>query len=413
LVHAVTGVLGGAMWAVRLPAFLAGLLLIPVTFAWGRRCAGTAVGLLAAALVAVATPLVEYSTNARGYTLLCLLTVTMFLTARPALRGRTRLAPLGFVASAGFGLFTVPAMVFPILGCLLWLLVVERAAWRRLVLLGGLAAGLATVCYLPILATLGPKGLIGNEYVAPLTLAEWLAGGAELGRWIVQFWFGSRATTALVFVGLAVLGAWRLARRRPAALGPVLGLLVALLGLAVAMRRWPPPRVCLFLVPFLAVWVAAGCLAGPRGWSRWLAALAVVACQVWLLSQGDLLAANRETGTLPAAAAICDFLEPRFGATDRLLLQGPSDGPLLYHLHRRGLPNQWLLRPPEQAEQLWVLVNEDHGQTLEAVLAINQLALREGVTSLREVARCGGAVILQTVMGELQRLPANPGEAPA
>lgn len=411
LVHLSTTVFGGAIWAVRLPAFLVGLLLIPLTFVWGRRCAGTTVGLLAAALVAVATPLVEYSTNARGYTLVCLFSLVMFLTARAALRGRNRVVALGFVASAGLGLYTVPTMAFPFLGCLLWLIVTEFAAWRRLALLVALAGIWAAVCYLPILATVGPKGLLGNEYVAPLTLGDWVAAGGHLAQETVRFWYGGRWWVAVVALVLAVAGGCRLARRR-LGLATGIALFVVLVGLAVVMRRWPPPRVCIHLVPFLAVWVAAGLSLLPRR-SSWLAGAILVGAQAWLLFAGDLRLADRETGTLPAGTAICDWLEPRFGETDRLLLQGPADGSMLYHLYRRGLPNAWLLRPPETAERLWILVNEEGGQTLASVLAVNQLSLRPGASLPREVARCGGAVILETVMDALERLPPSPGKTPA
>ena len=54
-------------WALRLPAFIAGVAIVPLTWAVGRRFASPAVGLLGAALAAGSTSLMLYSTNARGY----------------------------------------------------------------------------------------------------------------------------------------------------------------------------------------------------------------------------------------------------------------------------------------------------------------------------------------------------------
>src|SRR5919206_3699501 len=69
LVHLTSGLLGSEPWVLRLPALLAGILLVPATYALGGLLGSRAVGLLAASLVAASSYLIEYSTNARGYTL--------------------------------------------------------------------------------------------------------------------------------------------------------------------------------------------------------------------------------------------------------------------------------------------------------------------------------------------------------
>lgn len=51
-------------WSARLPSAIAGALLVPLAFVFGRRLGGTAGGLAAALLVAVADPLVEWSQQA-------------------------------------------------------------------------------------------------------------------------------------------------------------------------------------------------------------------------------------------------------------------------------------------------------------------------------------------------------------
>lgn len=412
LVYGVTRILGGAMWAVRLPALLAGLLLIPATFFWGRRCAGGGVGLLAAALVAVSVPLIEYSTNARGYTLLCLFAVTMFLAARPALAGRNRMPTLAFVVSAGLGLYTVPVMAFPFLGCLLWLLATNPAAWRRLVFLGAAAAVLAMLCYVPVLGTSGPASLLGNEYVVPVSLREWLAGGPALGRGIVHFWFGDQAVAAWLAVGLVLLGGGCLARRRPAAVLPVLALLAAFLVMVVAMRRWPPPRVCIYLVPFLAVCAAAGIMALPKNWARVAAAL-LVAAQLGLLTPSGLALAEMETGVFPEAEWVAALLEKEVVAADRVLFQGPADWPLFYYLQRKGMPNELMTRPLEEAGRCWILIHRLHGQTLDSVLMVNEVELRTDARPPRLVAVYGNSVIMQVMSSDLVRIPPTPKKSSA
>jgi len=60
-------------WALRLPAALAGIAIVPLTWAVGRRFADRDSALLGAALAAASTPLILYSTNARGYSLVVML----------------------------------------------------------------------------------------------------------------------------------------------------------------------------------------------------------------------------------------------------------------------------------------------------------------------------------------------------
>ena len=79
---------GNEVWAIRLPALVAGIALVPATFAFARVLYGRAAGLLAAAFVAASSTLVEYSTNARGYTLVALATVLVFIAAARALEQR-------------------------------------------------------------------------------------------------------------------------------------------------------------------------------------------------------------------------------------------------------------------------------------------------------------------------------------
>ena len=97
LIHVATVVLGNEPWVVRLGALAAGLGLIPAIYALTRRLCGPPEGLLAAALVAASEPLIDYSTNARGYTLVALVTVLAGGDGRADPRGRPGREGMGLV----------------------------------------------------------------------------------------------------------------------------------------------------------------------------------------------------------------------------------------------------------------------------------------------------------------------------
>ena len=102
------GLAGSSEFSLRFPSVVAGVLLIPVVYAIGRRLFGRAVGLLAALLTALNPFLIWYSQEARMYALAVLLAtagVLCFLLAisRPPPR---HLAWLGLGLAALAGLYT-------------------------------------------------------------------------------------------------------------------------------------------------------------------------------------------------------------------------------------------------------------------------------------------------------------------
>jgi hypothetical protein len=64
LVHTAFVLLGNKPYILRLPALLAGLALIPVSYLFGAIVSCRATGLMTAAVVTLSAPLVEYSVNA-------------------------------------------------------------------------------------------------------------------------------------------------------------------------------------------------------------------------------------------------------------------------------------------------------------------------------------------------------------
>src|ERR1043166_9594080 len=76
-----TGVFGPWLWALRLPAFIAGVLSVPATFAAFRPLYGSRAALVAAGLVATCSEMVEYGANARGYSLVTLAFLLLVILA--------------------------------------------------------------------------------------------------------------------------------------------------------------------------------------------------------------------------------------------------------------------------------------------------------------------------------------------
>src|SRR5688500_2353889 len=120
LAKASVSVFGNSPWALRLPALLAGLLLVPATYAVARAIYGSRAALVAAALVATSGMLVLYSTNARGYSLVALAFLLLLLLAMRLLAGAPTRLWITFAIIAALGLWTIPVMLYPLGTVAVW-----------------------------------------------------------------------------------------------------------------------------------------------------------------------------------------------------------------------------------------------------------------------------------------------------
>jgi len=271
LVHYACALLGPYPWVIRLPALVAGTLLIPATYLVARLFYDARVALLSAALVASSSALVLYSTNARGYTMVSLIFLALLALAWRLREHRSRRGWQAFVLLSAAGFFTVPVMLYPFGVVVLWLILsaalgdvrVPKAHLLKDLLKAvvGVAALTATL-YAPIVAFDGLKALVANDYVQARGWPAFLAALAGLWAFVGAQWDQEypAAIRLVLLVGLATgVGLHRRvgATRAPLPLA-VVGWCVPLLLLS---GRVAFPRVYLFLLPVGAMVAAAGLVA--------------------------------------------------------------------------------------------------------------------------------------------------------
>ena len=358
LVHVAWGALGNQPWVLRLPAFVGGVLLVPATYALGRLLYGRGAALLGAALVAVSSYLVEYSTNSRGYTLQALAFVVVLTLAVMAGRRRALGVLLLAVLVAAAGAYALPTMLYgvAIAACVL-LVERHRAALRPAhLVVGGLLLGLlVSVLYLPVMVVSGPDKLVANRFVVALGGPDF---SAELPRSLASTWaFWNRDIPLplglLLVVGFVIACIRDLRDRRVP-----LGLLApaVCLALVLAQRVAPFERVWLFLLPLYFVVAGGGLAAFVDG--RLLGVLLGAVLGFATLTSGSILRST-ETGVFPDAEAVARSLAGRLAPRDAVLTQVPASLPeLQYYFPRVGLPVDVLVRPPEMAERVYVVSPE-------------------------------------------------------
>ena len=274
---------------IRVPALVAGVALVPATYALGVRTVGRAAALIGAGVVALSPFAIYYSSEARAYSLTTLLVVLAALALLAAVEdgGWARWGLFALAACAA--LYSHYTAIFALAAEVAWAAWAHRGRVRELALAcAAAAAGL--VPWVPSFLddrTAGFQTAIEN--INPLTLSFFSRslGIAVIGNPYVSLReTPGRAVVALLAVGLllAVTGA-------VAARGELMARVRAepRLVLVVALAAATPLGAALYSIPFASVYV-------PRTLHASLPAFCLVV--------GALVAGSPRRLALPAAALV-------------------------------------------------------------------------------------------------------------
>jgi hypothetical protein len=375
---------GAQDWSVRLPAFLAGVLSAPAAYALARRWYGPVTALLSGMALAVSPIMVSYSVTARGYSIIALFTLMLFLLGTRLREGNRRLAWLGVIVVSALGFYTIPIFLYPFGVWLVWMglnslrSTPEYPALQRLVnlaLASAAAAVLTLLLYLPVFRYSGVGAVFANQWVAPVSRADFLP--TLLVR-LPEIW--AEWNSAVPPAGQALLAAGFLlsliAPVRQGRLPAQIGLLFIALIFAV-QRPNPWPRTFLFLLPLLMIWASAGWVfaaqklsqrfARLQRWERPAAGAALAALALFGLF--TTLARNPAQAAQPGALEqSVQIIAARIAPEQIVVATAPDEAPVWYYLKKYAFADQVLLRnvPFTRA---YVIIDESLGQTIQSVIA--------------------------------------------
>ncbi len=367
---------GEELWALRLPALLAGILVVPVGYAVAQKLYGRWAGLLAGCLLAVSPPLIGYSVNSRGYSLL-MLCFLVLIGLGLYLQERNNLAVwLAFAVTAALGLYTVPLMLYPLAVVAAWLgatFAVGDAPGSRLALLLRLGATLVftavltALLYGPILLVSGPAALIANNYVASGSWPRFFSAfpfylGKSLAAWRQSIPIGVQ-----VALGFGVVVALLAHRRINSHRVPV-ALAAFIVPVLIALQRVAPgARMLVFLFPLFILTAAGGlnflCMKLGERTRPWVGGalvltLALATSGWWgyrTAQAAYLFDAEAERTTLMHAEEIVSFLQRELKPGDRVLYSLFSGNSIKYYFRTHKLER--FLQPKKPVTRLIVVVN--------------------------------------------------------
>lgn len=390
LAKASVAVFGDAPWVIRLPAFVAGILIVPATYAAMRALYGARAALLAAAIVAASGALTLYSTNARGYALIVLAFLLLVLIGSRLLDGGPSSLWFTFAVVAALGLWTIPVMMFPLGTVAVWLalsLLIDRRSpeLRRLATALAVAVGLAIVAYWPVINREGIAAITRNRFVASTGWFEFFEQLPPTIREALASWTLGGVANQVVLLALgacAVIALCRHASLSRFRVGVPVAAYAFCAWLLVVNHRAPFARVWLWLLPLAAALGAAGALLVGKRWrdpaelSERAAALASVLLALVLsisLLRSRAVLTSRDTGTYRDASQAAAVLNRVLQPGDRVLVALPTNGPLGYYFHRRGMSAAFFSQDERRASRVVAVVDQNERQTLEGIVARSQV----------------------------------------
>ena len=408
LVNLAYQMFGDSPAVIRFPTFLAGILIIPATYITGRIFYYSNIGLVGASIVGSLPVLIDYSTTARGYTIITLFALLIICLAAYVKDHRNMLAWGLLVIFSSLGLYTNPTMIYPIGMAYTWLLLSKLihdvsdtygTKYYLYLLISSLAIIIiALILYLPIILYSGLQSLIGNDVIEALSWSDFIQSIEPRikNTWLEWNRALPHAISLIAIIGLiASLFVPKLPkdRRMPLIMAGIIWIGTALLVQRVA----PWPRIWLFLLPFFVIWISAGIIGLfelvfrriPRGDSLMVVLIGLLIA-VPLISglMRNYTQFDQKLHSQGEVELLADYLQDYLQPNDVVVVTSPDTVVLKYYLRRNGLAKEFTeLEKGKYFERAIVVVNQAQGQTLEYVLERRQFLDDVNIASVDEIFR--------------------------
>lgn len=394
LVNGAYILLGNKPWIIRLPALIAGILVVPASYLVTRVFYNKEAALLAAGIVASSPALIEYSTNARGYTLVCLIFLLILALGASLKQTRNLAAWFLFFLLSVIGFYTIPIMLYPFGIVIMWLFLStifkdtnlsHQFLIRDLAISVILVALMTITLYVPVLVTSSVRAFISHGFDTSRSLSHYVGMLGRDFRYVWDQWNFDTPTAIrfLLVVGFAASLVFhrRLARHRvPIVLAVVLFCIPVLL-----IQRMAPlyPRIWLFLLPLYIGLASAGvsCLCRPAEakigkYKPLLFPILAITLSLWVgvntVQTQSIYYSNPSIDAEQITLFLKDFLRPG----DKIVRDGWLGSPMLYYFNLYGVPVKHINLDSEPRGRLLVIDNV-RGESIDEMLDQKRLRAKK------------------------------------
>lgn len=356
---------------IRLPAFVAGIGLIPLVFCFCRKMQLS--GFFASLAVSIFPYLVSYSTNARGYSLLVLLTVILAVLGAETIKQPSAVITILFSFIASLGMLTMPSMLFPIAGMFCWIVCllllrggnVRSILFRFAVPCSVLTLILTILFYTPVIVVSnGIKSIVANRFVQSQQLDEFFNQLYSHFYETLKHFFGD-IPRVIVFscVMLVIIGIYASVKKQN---WPLLLILPSLIFSSAILffiqHRIPFPRTWIFFIPFILVLADSGFTyilekVSPGMGSivkvtTFIMGILVAASLISKDADRDAITNYPDAGYFQEAPIAAKYLKPIMTNNDTIYVRNPANWPMYFCLWYYGVPYKVARRNAENKSVL-------------------------------------------------------------
>ena len=419
LIGIVYQIFGNHLWIVRLPAFLAGVLGVPVSYIAAHRFFTVQQSLAVSAVLAVAPNIVAASVNGRGYTLIILYSLLLVNFAGIIVKEQSRSAMAAYAITGALGFYSIPIFLYPMAGISLWVAVTYlsttesgQTKWnnlRNFLLTCVISGALTFLLYSPVLIFgTGLDSIVSNDIVKS---QSWHDFGDNLftrssltwSDWTRPYNLLTKYITLAGFL-LSILLYRKLSDQKL----PMQIFIIAGTGIMLVLQRVAPlPRIWGFLEMFYLFFSAIGLLGvghlifkalkKEQTGQTFLTSIVILSA-LFTFTNVTMKTQNRQARldrTVAPELFAAEFLVEHLTNKDTIIAAAPTDIQTAYYLKINGIPYEYFYQRdhPVEIQNAIVLVRTRGGEydfnTLDKVIDFYNLAPSLDIASGQQVFNYG------------------------
>jgi 4-amino-4-deoxy-L-arabinose transferase-like glycosyltransferase len=383
--------------ALRLPAFMAGILVMPLFYLFTRAMFNRYIALLGLALVASSAPLIEAGTLAHGYSITWLCMMLGFVFGRHFLKVNNLISAILIGVVLALGMWTMTAMIYPAATIYIYLFIYillryEGSIKKRLGRLGLsflVFVLLTLLLYLPVIINYGLGILIDHP---SLPERSWKDFSRQHQDGAFELWVAIADTTgtAIALAGIAALlaAAYVSTKYRSIMFAAALGSIP----LVLMQARVAPPPVWFYMLFLFHIGSAIALFyllkfiqekfitsLGKR--QRTTVTGTILFIGLSYLGMMEIIGRmDRYPEAENAGAYLREAMEPG----DKAYADHPLDAPVRFHARANGIPREYFHGPPAPDAWAFIIVVPTDHQPIPELLA-TQRVRKEEFDSLRMV----------------------------
>ncbi len=381
-----TAILGIGTIQVRLPAFLASILAMPLFYLFVRAMFNRYIALMALALVAASAPLIEFSALAHGHAIVWFFFILALVLGRHFLQENDRTTATLLGCSLALAMWTMPSAIYPALTVYIWLLLYihlryEGSVRKRLgtLFFSMLVFAMATIAlYMPIILEQG----MGQIWHHPsLPERNWKAFTRDHQESVFSLWMAIADTTGgmLALLGSVAVIVTSFISSKFRVL--VFAMLLGSVPLVLSKAYVPPAPDWFFTLFILHIGSAVALfyllkfiqekMLKELG-KRTRTTVSAIALFALFTILGMPVIQERIT-RFPEAALAAEFLGEAIDMEGHVVAAPPWDAPVRFHAHRNGLTRDHFSGTPDDGDEIYVIVGAGDGGKLEVDLLSNRV----------------------------------------